>query len=351
MRVLIDARKLTDGGIGDYIAGLVTGLVDAGVYVGLIVREQRCVPSYLRPDLVIEDSAKPYSLDELFGLPARLPLKDFDVFHSPHYTLPFGLTIPSVVTIHDLIHVTHGQAWYYKYAALPQIFLAALRANVIFCVSDFTAQELTRFVPNFLIRSKISVTPNVISSRWVENSACPSSTPYLLAVLSTKKPHKGGRDLLTAWGLIAHQLDRHQLILVGDGSEGFEGERVIAKGRVTDAEYTALFRGAEALIVPSFVEGFCVPALRALFEGVPVIARPIPALKELLGAAGNFAESMSVEDLAASIYATVQFGPPVLDLEGKVSREGTVNRCGSGVVTAKVLLGYQDAVRSLRGRR
>jgi glycosyltransferase involved in cell wall biosynthesis len=338
MRVLIDGRKLSDGGIGDYISGLVSGLVEAGVYVGLVVTDEAQLPSFLKPSEVFEDPANPYSVDELFALPRRLPVKDFDLYHSPHYTLPFGLPVPSIVTIHDLIHVTHGQAWYYKYAALPQIACAALRASGIFCVSEFTAGELCRFVPKLLINRKLSVTPNVISDR------------YLLAVVSTDKPHKGAQDLLTAWGLIAHQLDRYRLILVGAGSDRFSGERVVPMGKVSDEKYSSLFRGAEVLVVPSLIEGFCVPALRAVYEGVPVVARPIPALKELLGATGIFADSMTIEDLAAAIYASVQGGPAASE-QSQQNLDKIIERCGPTQVTAKVIIGYNDAICRTRGRR
>ncbi len=349
MRVLIDARKIYDGGIGDHIVGLVSGLLEAGVRLGLVVQPNTKLPACLGAVDVFEDGAKLYSFDELIGLPKRLPMKEFDVFHAPHYTLPYGVPIPTVVTIHDLIHVTHGQSLLHTCLALPQIISAAVRASGIFCVSKFTASELRRFCPIPFVGKKISIIRNMVRAEWSANSACPKSPPYILAVISTPKPHKGGSDLLTAWGLVRDQLDRHRLVLVGEGSEGLEGGRVESLGHVSSEEYSALFRGAEALVVPSLVEGFCVPALRGVYEGVPVIARPIPALRELLGSVGSFAESMSVEDLGVAIYTTVK-NQEALDLDQRRSRETIIERCSRSQVTAEVLLGYQDAIKRWKSR-
>lgn len=351
MRVLVDARKLGDGGIGDYLSGLILGLVECGVTVSLVVKNESQVPTDSFIDRVFVDSAKPYSLDELFNLPRRLPLNDFDLFHSPHYTLPYGIPIPSVVTIHDLIHVTHGQSWYYKFASFPNLASAALRANGIFCVSEFTRSELLRFLPRSLVQHKISITPNVISGSWIKDSVCPGPAPYFLAVLSTHKPHKGGHDLATAWGLIAHQLDSHRLVVVGEGSIAVDGEKVFSMGRVSSDEYSRIFRGADALVVPSLVEGFCVPALRAIYEGLPVVARPIPALKELLGDEATFADSMNVEDLSAAIFDAAQGGVRVQVEHSSVERERILERHSRSVVMAKVLLGYRDAIDRARQKR
>jgi glycosyltransferase involved in cell wall biosynthesis len=52
---------------------------------------------------------------------------------------------------------------------------------------------------------------------------------------------------------------------------------------VADEELPALMRGALALVQPSHVEGFGLPALEALACGTPVIASQASALSEVLG--------------------------------------------------------------------
>jgi glycosyltransferase involved in cell wall biosynthesis len=48
----------------------------------------------------------------------------------------------------------------------------------------------------------------------------------------------------------------------------------------------ALYRGAALLVLPSFEEGFGLPALEAMALGVPVIASDRGALPEVVGRAG-----------------------------------------------------------------
>ena len=138
LKILLDARKLGHGGIGVYLENLVSGLlylpafVDGRCELSLIVNKEdpalrqwgkdnglgvfvgECLVEKLssqwnsRVNLIF-DKARGYSLDELFAMPYRLrsEIAKHDLFHCPHYVLPHFIKIPKVVTIHDIIHVTH----------------------------------------------------------------------------------------------------------------------------------------------------------------------------------------------------------------------------------------------------
>jgi glycosyltransferase involved in cell wall biosynthesis len=143
--------------------------------------------------------------------------------------------------------------------------------------------------------------------------------PYLFAIFSNTKPHKGLSDLLAAyrefregrrWTDFATQCP--SLVLAGfgvhylvDSPEGEallkanEGVRVV--GSLSDGELRRSLRGARALIVPSLVEGFCLPAVEAQAVGTPVVCRPVPALLELVGEQDTVADSFSVGSLSNAI--------------------------------------------------
>src|SRR4029453_17387167 len=57
----------------------------------------------------IPTRADTYSISEQFEVPWRLWRAGVDLFHSPHYVLPVFVTCPSVVTIHDCIHLMFPQ--------------------------------------------------------------------------------------------------------------------------------------------------------------------------------------------------------------------------------------------------
>lgn len=62
--------------------------------------------------------------------------------------------------------------------------------------------------------------------------------------------------------------------------------RVILPGFVTDAQVKTLYSSAFAYVFPSENEGFGIPVLEAMAEGVPVIHSDQPALVEVAGGAG-----------------------------------------------------------------
>jgi glycosyltransferase involved in cell wall biosynthesis len=54
-------------------------------------------------------------------------------------------------------------------------------------------------------------------------------------------------------------------------------------GRCSDAELNDYLRHARALLLPSFVEGFGMPVIEALANGLPVIASDLSVFREIAG--------------------------------------------------------------------
>ena len=108
MRIGVDARKAGDYGIGTYIRSLLGEMISlaGGLEWGLFHRpgEGDLLP---RGEGVtaVEVEAGTYTLRELLLFAPLAKRHRLDLFHSPHYTLPFRLPCPSVVTVHDLIHL------------------------------------------------------------------------------------------------------------------------------------------------------------------------------------------------------------------------------------------------------
>ena len=59
-----------------------------------------------------------------------------------------------------------------------------------------------------------------------------------------------------------------------------------------DAEMVRLLKGARALLLPSFAEGFGFPVIEALALGVPAICSDIPALRETGGAVPEYLDPL-----------------------------------------------------------
>ena len=330
LRVLLDARKLGDGGIGRYTQNLMTGLLDTDE-IELTVLCRSDISDTFTGVCCLIDSAKSYSLDEYLLLAKRIDWSAFDLYHNPHYTLPFGIPIPSIVTVHDLIHVEQPQKWFYPLIASKLIRSSLYRSSAVLTVSQASRDSIERFYPRS--KNKVTVIPNA-NSQTLDSPVRISpdvQEPYILSIISTDKPHKGLQDLLDAFAQakkIASKLGarfaRAKLCVVGQGvvkdTSRLSGD-VVFKGAVSEQELSKLYQGALTLIIPSTIEGFCLPALEAKMMGVPVITRPVPAVCELMSTGDRVCADMSVDSLGNEILAALSGALPKSVLPDRGSLE------------------------------
>ncbi|HVR40781.1 MAG TPA: glycosyltransferase family 1 protein [Thermoanaerobaculia bacterium] len=290
MRIGIDARKIADFGIGTYIRGLLGALVELGgdEYVAFAPADAKL------PDGVehIAIDAPHYSVRELIAVGRAANRARLDVFHAPHYVVPFT-RVPVVVTIHDLIHLHQplrnpiARAY-----ARTMLRRATRRAKRVLTVSEAVRVQ---------IRDELGcdaiVTPNGIDPVFAPGIRAAAGRPYFLCV-ANDKPHKNVDAVVNA---IARVPDA-ELVLVGAPFARFrERERVVVRGFVVVDELVNLYRGAIALVMPSREEGFGLPAAEAMACGTPVITSNAPALVEITGDAVLHAEDDALADAMTRI--------------------------------------------------
>jgi glycosyltransferase involved in cell wall biosynthesis len=157
------------------------------------------------------------------------------------------------------------------------------------------------------------VVHNGVAPRWFELKRVPDITDPFFLFVGNLKPHKNLKLLLAAFESVSLRIP-HRLIVVGQ-SEGFitsdkdsltrsnNSARVAFAGAVPDEQLDKLMSKASALIVPSFYEGFGLPALEALAAGLPVVASDIPPLKEVCGDLATYFDPTSTEALAEALLA------------------------------------------------
>jgi glycosyltransferase involved in cell wall biosynthesis len=291
MRIGIDARKIADFGIGTYIRGLLDGLTELGTrdtYIAFAPASAR-IPAGVEH---IEVSAPHYSLRELIVLGRAADRARLDVFHAPHYVVPFTHT-PLVVTIHDLIHLhqplRNPLAPLY---ARSMIRRAVRKARVILTVSEAVKRELEREVA----ATQVIVTPNgteVVAPRDADVDA-----PRYLYV-GNDKPHKNADALIDAFARVRRERGDATLVLAGGEFSRYRAlPGVATRGFVSNEELDALYRTSIALVLPSIEEGFGLPALEAMARGTPVITSNAAALVEVTGDAALHEEARDVRALA-----------------------------------------------------
>jgi len=336
-RIGIDARKLTDGGIGRYLTELLRRLpaLDPGTSFVALASPSGCARiarELAAPNLeTVEVRARGYGLREHVEL-GRVPrAADLDLLHVPHYVLPATAHCPIVVTVHDLIHWRLPRTAAHRAYVRLLLALVRARARVVLTPSHAVARDLESLAR--ISTRRIRVVPNGVDATFW-GADLPSDgpegfalarglvAPYVLNV-TNGLPHKGLVPLLAAW----RQVGDLQLVLAGRGSDGagvraelarsgLPPGRVAVLGELSDEDLRLAYRGAAAVVVASRLEGFGLPALEAMAAGVPVLAAEAGALPEVVGDAGLIFAVDSVACLLSALYRSV----PGSDLVGRQER-------------------------------
>lgn len=305
VQVLFDARKIEDGGIGMYIRNLLGGLrADPTIRITAIVKAgEESVALAAGADAATVSTIRPYSRAELFSFHKQFDFTQFDLFHTPHFVLPFKIPIPSVVTIHDIIHITHPEKFFYPYIARPLLQSSLKRATKILTVSEATKRQLIGLNPR--TEEQIEVIPNAVDPQFylIDRVSSPAiAGDFLVSIFSNIKPHKGFEDLLLAFKLFKEKTSSPiKLVLAGLGTEGIKlpeklaHQDIVCAGAVTQSQLKFLLRHANALVVSSKAEGFCLPVIEAQACGTSVIARPVPAVLELMTTNDHVCKDFSVD--------------------------------------------------------
>jgi glycosyltransferase involved in cell wall biosynthesis len=229
----------------------------------------------------------------------------FDVVHSPHPLLLPARHAAQVVTIHDLYFLSHPEHTVGEirrdYAALVRAH--AHRADRVLTPSRFTAGEIQQRLG--VSADRIAVCPHGAPD-WPARPAAPRGG-YILFV-GTLEPRKNIGGLLDAYEMLLRSAQDGrevpvvpELVLAGKATEAARpwldrigraplAGRVRATGYIDPAARYDLYEGACLLVLPSFEEGFGLPALEAMTVGVPVVASNRGALPEVVGDAGLLVE-------------------------------------------------------------
>jgi glycosyltransferase involved in cell wall biosynthesis len=203
-----------------------------------------------------------------------------------------------VAMVHDLIPIAHPE--YCSPSASPwhlrRIEAILDHAGLVICNSRSTAAELADFA---LTRGKrpppTRVAPLGLEPVFFERPpVLARHRPYFVCV-GTLEPRKNLGLLFTLWRRLAKRMGEATPALVLAGRRGWETEAIVDHlerspiirrfvhevSGLTDEHLARLIAGANALLAPSFSEGFDLPVAEAAAMGTPVIASDIAVHREL----------------------------------------------------------------------
>lgn len=201
--------------------------------------------------------------------------------------------------VHDLIPISHPE-----YCRPGELAKHLTRMNTVLELaqgvianSEATLDELRRYAQKSGKRMPPAVAALLAAPTFpVPSPLRPMAEPYFV-ILSTIEPRKNHWLLLQLWRRLAENLGARAPKLLVIGQRGWECENVVdllercepLRNVVTelsacsDADLATYLHHAQALLFPSFAEGYGMPLAEALTAGVPVIASDLPTFREIAG--------------------------------------------------------------------
>jgi glycosyltransferase involved in cell wall biosynthesis len=249
-----------------------------------------------------------------------------DIAHVPYWGSSLRPTVPTVVTIHDLIPLLLPA---YRSGALVRLYTALVAAAAQQATAVLTDSQASRRD----IQEHLDLPPGRVHTVYLAAAEGLSPQPtagdeairqhyglphrYVL-YLAAHDVRKNVAALVEAFAIVAQADDDVTLVIGGKLPDRddpllfdprplvtaleLEGDvRVI--GWVDEAHKPALYRGAACAAFPSRYEGFGLPVLEALACGTPLVTSNTSSLPELLGDAGFAVDPDDVNGLAGAILS------------------------------------------------
>jgi glycosyltransferase involved in cell wall biosynthesis len=330
-------------------------LVFPGLQVGrLKVEGWNCQPptSNLQPFGLSLRAKPPTSnlqklLFEQLGFPRAARRLGADLAHVPYFAPPLFPTIPTVVTIHDLIPLilpAYRNSWQVR-LYMQLVAMAAPRATAIIADSECSRRDVVRLlgIPAERVHvvylaaderfrpplSPLGEGPGVRGDLTGldavrQKYGLPECYALYLGGFDRRKNLQG---LLAAYTRVVREAPDAPPLVIGGrlpdcdsafspdprrlaGEAGLAPAHVRFIGWVDEVDKPALYSAALVFIFPSIYEGFGLPLLEAMACGVPVIASNAASLPEVVGTAGWLVAPDDPAGLAQAILRVI--GDPAL---------------------------------------
>lgn len=314
MHIGIDARLpfYQMGGISQYIIHLAAALavVDpANRYT--LFHSRKDGRSHLppaAPNFCRHDAWTPcHHRLERYALAAELLPHRLDVWHSPDFIPPAAGARRTIITIHDLNFIYYPElltAASRRYYA-GQIAWAVQKADHIAADSHATRRDIIDHLaapPHKVTTTHLAANPlytRPFSPAAIQQTLAQHNLPRdFILFVGTLEPRKNVPLLLRAYHRLRQETSIDiPLLLVG--GKGWIYDEIFATidelnlhpyvrhlSGIFDEQLAHLYHAAGLLALPSYYEGFGLPALEAMHCGCPVLVSNRGSLPEVVGDAG-----------------------------------------------------------------
>lgn len=313
MKLAIDCRLIGSSGIGTFIENIVYHITQNTDNHFLLIGRKEKLAMYENNSRceIVECNHATFSWKELLLFPVS-KVNQCDAFYTPNFNIPLGIKVPIFSMIHDIVFLdikglSSGLGRCIRYLYIKR---AISISRAIFTVSEFTKQRLKDY---FHASKDIYVVHGAVSQGLVqfkEHHPYQTNKERYIVFLGNLKRHKGIELLIKAYKKIKETgtID-YKLYIVGRFNFRVKDQYVIELSTkhdsdikfindATNEEVYTLLSSADALISPSYYEGFGLTPLEAMFLGTPAIISDIPAHREIYrDTPAVFFKSGDIDDL------------------------------------------------------
>ncbi|HEX8974768.1 MAG TPA: glycosyltransferase family 1 protein [Patescibacteria group bacterium] len=261
-------------------------------------------------------------------LPHYLRANPVDIYHTQYITPWFvSKKIKIVTIIHDISFNFFPQFIKKKdlFFLKTLIPLSLARADAIIAVSQFTKDEIVRYYR--IDPEKVTVVHNAVESNLMDG-ATPGQNERdrirdkyalpekFILYIGTLQPRKNIPHLIEAFARISEKIDDLKLVICGNPKAHNFDKRIDAAlekhplagkvqfpGFVAEEDKAVIFSLAHVFAFPTLYEGFGIPVLEAMAQGLPVTCSDIPSLKEVAADSVLYFDSSSLEDFSEKLYS------------------------------------------------
>ena len=191
-------------------------------------------------------------------------------------------------------------------------------AAAVLVPSEATRRDLLACYPILGLKSKVHLVPLGLPAFVAPGPLPPGLTPGFILAVGTVEPRKNYPRLLAAYRhlrresvplLLGDRPGVPELVIAGrpGWAYGDTLERIKTEpgvrylGHVDEPTLSALYRSAAVLALPSLYEGFGLPLLEAMANGLPAVVGNVGALPELAGGAAVLVEPDDVSSIASGL--------------------------------------------------
>lgn len=246
-----------------------------------------------------------------------------DIFFSPSsYITPALMpkSVKTVLTVHDLVAFLFPGTHNKKATLIEKITLkrALKKASHVITVSKNTKKDLLK---KFKYKEeKVSIVPCAGAEEFrpmekdklgdfIKQTNLP---PKFFLAVGTIEPRKNYTGLIKAFAKLNKVHPDVHLIVVGQKGWGYEeffnlirknylNRKVHTLGYLSNKSLMNLYSLSQALVFPSFYEGFGIPPLEAMRCGCPVIASNTSSIPEVVGDSAILINPENPKEIAAAM--------------------------------------------------